>query len=639
LTAEAQPQSDPPRPDAELSISAWGPGAVIAFGAVLIIGATQGGYFPPTWGIAAMLLAIVVCLWLAAGARTDAGWPDVFLVTALGLFATWIGLSTWWSTAPSNSVLEAERALVVLSGVSAILVLARRGTQVYIAFATMLAIAGIGGYSLLTRLFPHGRHFDPIQGYRLAGPVGYYNGLGILMTLGIILALGVAFDARWRWQRLVGAVALVVLLPTLYFTFSRGAWLALGLGLAVLFAVSPRRVATLGGIALLAPWPVLAVVASSRSVGLTHETASLAQADSDGRRLALVILGLALVAALAGLLLIELERRIVLRVVTRRAIGGAALGLLAAVILLGLVRAGGPISVSERAVSAFKRIHPSAQEHNLNDHLFTFSGTYRAQQWSVAWSAYKTSPVLGTGAGSYERYWEAYEDAPEKLRDAHSLYLETLAELGPVGLGLLLIALGIVVAMGVRGRREPIVPAALAAFVAYAGHAAVDWDWELTGLTLAAFLAGTVGLISRRRSRVRRPPPPVRIGLAALSAVVVVIAGAGYIGNHEQERAQNALDANDPATALAAAETARLWSPWSPYPLTVRGEALLATGDVPGANAAFRDAIALDDDYWRAWLGLAVASKGPARVNALERARTLYPRSTEIDETEQLLAH
>ena len=43
-----------------------------------------------------------------------------------------------------------------------------------------------------------------------------------------------------------------------------------------------------------------------------------------------------------------------------------------------------------------------------------------------------------TGAGTFERSWQRNPDAVLKARDAHSLYLETLSELGPVGLGLLI---------------------------------------------------------------------------------------------------------------------------------------------------------------------------------------------------------
>jgi hypothetical protein len=245
--------------------------------------------------------------------------------------------------------------------------------------------------------------------------------------------------------------------------------------------------------------------------------------------------------------------------------------------------------------------------------------------------------VLGTGAGTFERSWQRNPDAGLKARDAHSLYLETLSELGPIGLGLLLAALAVPFGACVAARRSPVVPAALGAYSAYLVHASIDWDWELTGLTLAALLAGCVGLLAYRSTPPRRPAPPVRVGGVALTAGLALVLGAGYLGNDALERAELALQVENPKAALAEARHARTWAPWSPYPQTVRGEALLALNRVPAARDAFRDATRLDPGYWRAWLGLAVASNGKSRAAALRHAKLLYPRSIEIVQTERLL--
>jgi len=69
------------------------------------------------------------------------------------------------------------------------------------------------------------------------------------------------------------------------------------------------------------------------------------------------------------------------------------------------------------------------------------------------------------------------------VRDAHSLYLETAAELGLVGLLALALFLGGIAA---AARRGP--PTLVAVLVAFALHAGLDWDWELPALTLTALL-------------------------------------------------------------------------------------------------------------------------------------------------------
>jgi O-antigen ligase len=77
---------------------------------------------------------------------------------------------------------------------------------------------------------------------------------------------------------------------------------------------------------------------------------------------------------------------------------------------------------------------------------------------------------------------------PEAVKDAHSLPLETLTELGLVGLVLLLALVGSV-AVGARDalRADAALAAGPAAVVAtWFVHAAIDWDWEMPALTLIA---------------------------------------------------------------------------------------------------------------------------------------------------------
>ena len=100
-------------------------------------------------------------------------------------------------------------------------------------------------------------------------------------------------------------------------------------------------------------------------------------------------------------------------------------------------------------------------------------------------------PAAGEGSGGFQAAWLRERQFREPVRDAHSLYLETAAELGLVGLALLLALLG---GRRRRGRRAgPALAGAVAALAAFALHAGIDWDWELPALTLVALaLAGLV---------------------------------------------------------------------------------------------------------------------------------------------------
>jgi O-antigen ligase len=119
----------------------------------------------------------------------------------------------------------------------------------------------------------------------------------------------------------------------------------------------------------------------------------------------------------------------------------------------------------------------------------------RADYWRVAWQAAGEEPLRGLGPGGFGPVWLRERPYPEAVKDAHSLPLETLTELGLVGLVLLLALVGSV-AIGARDalRADAALAAGPAAVVAtWFVHAAIDWDWEMPALTLIA--VACVGLL------------------------------------------------------------------------------------------------------------------------------------------------
>src|SRR5207245_1196215 len=101
----------------------------------------------------------------------------------------------------------------------------------------------------------------------------------------------------------------------------------------------------------------------------------------------------------------------------------------------------------------------------------------------------------------YQVEWRRKRTNADFVSDAHSLYLETLAELGIVG-ALLLAALYATATTGlVREARaapgDPALAAAAAAaavLAAFAIHAGVDWDWEMPAVTLPALIMAAVAV-------------------------------------------------------------------------------------------------------------------------------------------------
>jgi hypothetical protein len=102
--------------------------------------------------------------------------------------------------------------------------------------------------------------------------------------------------------------------------------------------------------------------------------------------------------------------------------------------------------------------------------------------------------------------------------------VETLAELGPVGLGLLLVALALpIVSARAAARASRLGACAAAGYVAFLVHAFVDWDWEMPAVTVPALALGaSVVILAGRPSRARPVGPRLRVVCAAAAVVVAV---------------------------------------------------------------------------------------------------------------------
>jgi O-antigen ligase len=150
----------------------------------------------------------------------------------------------------------------------------------------------------------------------------------------------------------------------------------------------------------------------------------------------------------------------------------------------------------------------------------------RADYWAVAWREWQENVWLGSGAGTFALYW-LREGNVSAVLDAHSLYLETLAEVGPLGLSLLVAVLAIPLVAAVRVRACPLAAAGAGAYAAFLVHAGLDWDWEMPAVTLAGLLCG-IGILAADR----REATEVTIGLrgrCALALVALVIASLAVV--------------------------------------------------------------------------------------------------------------
>ncbi len=598
------------------------------------LGAVDGGYFPSDWGLATLAFTLVAASAVLVADLPRPGKLELAFIGGLGAFALWALLSTVWSPGATAPVLEAERGLLyVAAAAAAILLLSFREAFSALLGGVLGGAVAVALYALATRLFPGrvGGAYDPSSGYQLAEPLGYWNALGLLTAIALLLAGGFAAHGRRLVTRALAAVSLVVLLPTLYFTFSRGALVALVIGAVVQIAADPRRARLLATGLVVGVPAALGVLQASRYHALTTPGDSLTTAQREGRELAAILVVLAVFAAAAAVALHVADRRLHFSARAGRLLVGIVAAAALVCALAVLVAAGGPVAAVERAADAFRE-SPPAGDGDLQRRLLSASGNGRSEYWRVAGVMIREEPLLGGGAGGFEASWFRERSVAFHARDAHNLYLETLAELGPVGLALLLATLALPLLALPSARRFAYAPAAVGAFAAYLTHAGVDWVWEVPAVTVPAIFCAAVLLA---RSRPDEPPWLTgrrRAWTLALLTPLAAVSLVGHVGNRAAAASIAATEAGDPARGLTEAKRAVTWAPWSEEAWQLRGEAELQLGDESAARRSFRHALDRNPTSWSVWLDLAVASRGQEREQALDRAAALNPLSPEVDQ-------
>ena len=603
---------------------------LFAAGMVAGLAFEDGGYFATAWGPVTLVFLATAAILLAAHPRPNLGARALALPMLLGLFLAWILVSSAWGS-PSESVPEAQRALLYVSGALVLALALRRGAIAGVLTGIWAGITAACMYALATRLFPEQlASFDPIAGYRLSEPVGYWNALGLLASLGLLLALGLVARSERLVVRLLAAGSTVPTALTLYFTFSRGAWIALAVGLLAALALDPRRLQLAVLMTVVLPWPAIAVLVAASSGPLTEAGGhTLAAAAADGRDVAALAAGLVLAASGAAALAAGLQPRIRLAPRVRRIGDGAVVAGIVLLTAVSIVALGGPSGIARSFAAP-----PETIGADLNGRLFSLSGNGRVDQWRVARDLAAENPFVGSGAGSYKRYWLEHRPDAASVRDAHSMYLETLAELGPVGLALVLAAFGLPLVFAVRARHRPLVPIAAATLVAYLAHAGIDWDWEFPILTLVSL--GCAGVIvAEGGAAASEPVRRRRFALLAAVVLLVPVAGVAALGSRAEAGAAAAFDARDFERSAREAKRAERLAPWSVEPLVLLGRAQAAGGDRASARKTFERVLAREPDHWRAWLELAAVSRGASREKALRRARALNPLEAHIDELDE----
>jgi O-Antigen ligase len=388
-------------------------------------------------------------------------------------------------------------------------------------------------------------------------------------------------------------------------------------------ALSRSRLTALVHTAVAAAGTALAIVAVRGAPQIAHATGTRGAATVFG---ALLLAGAACAVTAALSHALGTERWRVPRTVFRPAAALCALALLAAGAAFGprLVKRGWH-SFTRTTITA--SADPTARLGSLS--------SSRYPVWKVTLKAFEAHPLDGTGAGTFEFWWNQHAPNGEFVRDAHNLWLQNMAELGLPGLLLIIaVAVGglVLAATGrIRARRNVRAGAGaafLAAFIVYLLHASVDWMWQSTAVTVLALAGGaTVG--ARGAAKPLRLRWPLRVGVVTLAAVAGLLQLPGLISTATIRHSQDAERSGNTGAALAWARAAVSAEPWSASAFEQRGLVLEAAGQLPRAEQDLQQATSLEPTNFRHWLVLAriEAERGAlaAAVSDQARAHRLRP--------------
>jgi len=605
------------------------------------LGFSDGGFFVGETGLAAVIACVALLLWAMTATAPVAGLgaAGVAGLAALSLLGVWVLASSAWSDAAARSVYEFDRVLLYLA-VFALVALAPRGPAtarwLLRGFAVVLGVVSL--LALVSRLYPDvvGSPTVSQAHDRLGWPLGYWNALGLCAAMAAVLCVHLTSELRERVPvRVLAAAAVPALVVTMYLTLSRGGFGAAVIGF-VLLVVLGRSRGLVGGLLAVLPAVALAVLAAAAADAVTtgydpDAAASLADARELGGRLGLICAG----AALLRLLAVPLDRwlaRLRLRPWGRPARAALVIGV-AALLVIGGLAVDAPDRLSVQWES-FKSSAPT--ENEGGGRLLETTANGRIEHWEVAWDTFQAHPWVGTGAGTFVYEWAERRTLDFPVQDAHSIYLDVLADLGLVGLALLLVALLVPFGAALVRRREDRV--LWSAVVAVTGmwlvRAGIDWDWEVPALTLPAVAllavacARDAGRPAGRRSRGR--VPRILVGLAIL--LLVLTPARVWSSQRALNASLEAFRQGDCATSVDKALAAQKAFGARPEPFELLGYCDVRVGQSALGEKMLEAAIRKEPRSWELHYGLALV-RGARREDprpALLAARRRSPTEPKV---------
>ncbi len=611
--------------------------ALVLAAALVIAYALPGGaydivirqeYGLAIWG----LLALGFATGVLPRARPSRG--ALIVLGTLVAVAAWTGVSLAWSDSAERTTAELAR-VVDYVGVCVLVgsLLDRtlwRAAVTGLTLGAVIVCALAVGSRLDPAAFPANVVGSVLQTKRLSYPFGYWNAVGAWGAMTVALALGWAANDGSRVRRMAMLAGVPIAGTMIYLSFSRASIGGLVLAIAMSVALSRHRWtalldAVLGGVG----------TAITIAVVRDHPAINGATGSQGGSSVLLVLIfACALCAAGSGLLGLCRSDRWQLPSRGRTPFAAACV---VAVVLLGA--AFGP-HLASRGWHEFRHPALAGESANPTQRLTSLSGT-RYNLWAVAVDEFERQPLTGNGAGTYEFVWNRHARDSEFVLNAHSLWFETMAELGVFGLLAIVAfaasALALLLVLRRRARRRTSTAAAVAAasgFAVFLWQASVDWMWQSTAVTVLALalLAASTVRLSRRTTPIAWP---WRVCLVALAVTAAWLQFPGLRSTLDIRASQSAEVRGNGALALAHAQAAVRAEPWAATPHEQESLVLEAGRRFAAAAAEERRAVQAEPDDYAHWLILARIRLEQGRVDIAladyRRAHALRPRGEVFD--------
>lgn len=618
---------------------------VLPLGLALGLSPFWRGYYDSSIWVPAALVVLLVLTACVIARPVRLTRLSVIALSGIAALALWSLASALWTDSIEGAIVEGNRLLLYAAVLGLLVVMVRSDRGAAWLYGAVVA-GGLAVAAWVVTGLLSGDDSLFLAG-RLNGPLEYVNGQASFFVLVLWPCLTLAERRRSPLWAGAGLGAATLFASLVVLSQSRGAVLSAVVSLIVVSVLLPGRLrrvtaVAVAGVCLAGALPTLLDVYATHDAGIRIDAGRGALLSSVA---AAVLWGLGVAverrAAESGG---GPSRRL------RQFVVGAVVAVALVGTVVGLASAGRIGGFFERQYTAFVTLGGPRGEPTAS-RLSTGAGN-RYDYWRIAVHAWRSQPLLGVGAGGYDKPYFQQRATAEDIRQPHSLPLQIVAELGIIG-ALLLLALVAAVTVGLWRRvthanttraRAPVVVTSVGILSAWFVHTSVDWIHLLPGVTGIALIATAVLLrpgderfvpapsrLTLQLPRLARIAPAAAVGLAiAIAALSLSRQGLSelYVA-----RAQAAL-AENPAKALREANRALRLDREAIPAYYAKAAAVARFGDGETASVVLLDAVRREPRNFVTWtlLGdLAVRRDEPAQARRYyRRASELNPRNAEL---------